>query len=153
MPNLLQLKTILRNGNDTVKAGFFNSGGAAVLIKCISDRISHVMMSDLDVAVLYEVLSCCKTLMNTKTGMEGLLRNKASKNIVEVFARCLLFEWKPVALQVLEILAVCCFYSAASCYQVLEGLRTYSKSLREPNYAFLSRALVEQDVEIKTAGN
>ncbi len=125
---------------------FFDAGGASVLVKCIDDRIARVPMTNLDAALLYEIMACIKTIMNNAVGMEGIIEHS---NAIERIAETLRFEWKPLAMQVLEILSVSCYYSDRSTKLVISGMKRLAKSRQEPVYHVLSKALVEQDIEVK----
>ena len=125
---------------------FFDAGGASVLVKCIDDRIARVPMTNLDAALLYEIMACIKTIMNNAVGMEGMIEHS---NAIERIAETLRFEWKPLALQVLEILSVSCYYSDRSTKLVISGMKRLAKSRQEPVYYVLSKALIEQDIEVK----
>jgi hypothetical protein len=52
---------------------------------------------------------------------------------------------------VLEILTVCCYYSDTCATLVVAGMRLLARAQNEPPFASLARALIEQDIEIKSA--
>ena len=144
--SLLLLKTILSTANREYMNNFFDAGGCNVLVKCIDDRIARVPMTNLDAALLYEIMACIKTIMNNTVGMEGVIEHS---NAIERIAETLRFEWKPLAMQVLEILSVSCYYSDRSTKLVINGMKRLAKSRQESVYHILSKALVEQDIEVK----
>ena len=51
----------------------------------------------------------------------------------------------------LEILSVCCYYSDSTASLVVGGMRLLARSQNEAPFACLSRALVQQDIEVKAA--
>jgi hypothetical protein len=51
----------------------------------------------------------------------------------------------------LEILTVCCYYSDTCATLVVAGMRLLARAQNEPPFASLARALIEQDIEIKSA--
>lgn len=57
----------------------------------------------------------------------------------------------PETLQVLEILTVCCYYSDIAAAMVVGGMRLLARAQNEAPFACLARALVEQDIEVKSA--
>ena len=71
-------------------------------------------------AALYEVLLCCKIVMNSSTGMDYFLK---VPNSIETIVNCLNFCFKMLALQVLEILSVCCYYSNVAAISVFKAFQ------------------------------
>jgi hypothetical protein len=63
----------------------------------ILQRVNKKPISTIDVAMLYEVLLCCKLVMNNAIGMKGLLDVSGA---IDTIALCLLFDFKPLALLV-----------------------------------------------------
>jgi hypothetical protein len=51
----------------------------------------------------------------------------------------------------LETLSVCCYYSDSTASLVVGGMRLLARSQNEAPFACLSRALVQQDIEVKAA--
>jgi hypothetical protein len=43
------------------------------MLKCIDERMARMPMSELDQALLFELLNCCKMTMNNDIGMSGFL--------------------------------------------------------------------------------
>lgn len=146
--SLIMLKTVLTTANQPFMVSFLDAGGIFVLVKCVEDRLNRNPMTDLDAALLFEIMSCFKTTMNNATGMEGIIEHpKAIERIVS----CLNFTWKPLALQVLEILSVCCYYSERSASMVIKGMRILAKSRQEAPFSILTTAIIEQDIEVKAS--
>lgn len=81
-------------------------------------------IAELDIAILYETLLCCKAVMNSASGMDAFL---SDRDAVEVIARCLQFDYKVLTLLVLEILSVCCYYSQGSARCVLAGIKVSAR--------------------------
>lgn len=77
-------------------------------------------ITEFDVAVLYEVLLCCKSVMNSSAGMDGFI---AVADSIETIVNCLQFDFKYLSLLILEILSVCCYYSTSSAHSVFQGLK------------------------------
>eukprot|EP00595_Chromulina_sp_UTEXLB2642_P002687 CAMPEP_0196762732 /NCGR_PEP_ID=MMETSP1095-20130614/2671_1 /TAXON_ID=96789 ORGANISM="Chromulina nebulosa, Strain UTEXLB2642" /NCGR_SAMPLE_ID=MMETSP1095 /ASSEMBLY_ACC=CAM_ASM_000446 /LENGTH=1196 /DNA_ID=CAMNT_0042114415 /DNA_START=419 /DNA_END=4009 /DNA_ORIENTATION=- len=84
--------------------------------------------------------------MNNQIGMEATLSLDGS---IDSLCRCLMFEWKGLALLVLEILAVSCYYSETATFVVLESLRQWSHSRGEGAFVGLLRALEIEDIQIR----
>lgn len=108
---IIKLRSSLATANRMFLQGFLDHDGIQVLMKLIKDRIVHQPMTHLDAALVFEYMSCCKILMNNDLGMEGFIFTPGA---IEIIAKSLMFEWKPIALIVLEILSVCCYYRYAS---------------------------------------
>lgn len=51
----------------------------------------------------------------------------------------------------LEILTVCCYYSDTAASLVAGGMRLLARSQNEAPFACLAKAVVQQDIEIKSA--
>jgi hypothetical protein len=90
-----KLKTILTSANREFMQSFIDAEGIDVLLKTIELRANKTTWSELDVALLFEILTCCKSVMNNAIGMDAFL---SIENSVEVIARCLRFENKMLAL-------------------------------------------------------
>ena len=91
------LKIMLSSANREFMSAFLQEGGVATLMKAILYRVPKRSLTELDVAVLYEIMLCCKLVMNNKMGMNGFLAVSGSLDAV---ALTLKFEFKYLALQV-----------------------------------------------------
>jgi hypothetical protein len=80
--------------------GFLAAGGVSVLLKAIETRLSRRPVSELDVAIMYEIMTCCRAIMNNAVGMDGFM---SVKGAVDVLARCLRFDYRLFAIQVRNI--------------------------------------------------
>jgi hypothetical protein len=78
--------------------------------------------------------------------MDGFISCEGS---VTVLTRCLLFEFKTLALLVLEILSVCCANHEQNASFVLNGLRLLAQHERESPLSSISLAILHEDVEVK----
>jgi hypothetical protein len=147
---LLSLKVLLSNDTTTFAAYFIDLKGISVLIDLVYYRFSlkSGKVETLDAALLYEVLMCCKLVMNHSIGMKAFLD---FPGCVDAIARCLFFEFKPLALLVLEILSVSCF-SFASTHIVVNALKNLARTRKE-SQPFLSLvvALEIEDIELTAA--
>lgn len=101
---LIRLKSLLSTSDKAFLISFIHAGGINVLMVCAEERLARVPMTELDAALLYEVMCCCKMVMNNATGMIGFIN---SPHAIERIAQSLLFEWKPVALQVQQAVLHC----------------------------------------------
>jgi hypothetical protein len=147
IPALLGIKSRLNTGNKSWMEGFIADKGIAVLLTAMESRLSQVPMGELDAAVLYELISCLNPIMNNGLTMKIFL---STKRALRIITQCLIFQWKALALSVLEILSVICDYSTDAAYYVIKYFRNVSKSRREPPFKYLVDALLTEDVEIKT---
>ena len=94
---LNKLRISLQSANKEFMDSFLNSGGVSVLLKSIETRLSKRPITELDIAIMYEILTCCKVIMNNAVGMEGFM---AVKGAIDTVARCLRFEYRLFALLV-----------------------------------------------------
>ena len=148
IPSLSRLKIILATGNMEMMTSFLDSGGVSILLKAIENRLHKKPLTELDIAVLFELLSCCKAVMKNSVGMEGVAQVQGS---IDIIAKCLRFDYKQFALQILEILSVCAFYSEEMAMKVLHGMKVNARFYQESPFACLAAALVDQDIEVKAA--
>lgn len=91
------LKVILTSANLEVMQAFLKNRGVAILMKAIEDKISKKFLSEIDVAILFEIMLCFKLIMNNQVGMEGFL---AVNGCIDTIAKCLTFKYKFFALEV-----------------------------------------------------
>jgi hypothetical protein len=126
------LKSMLSAGNEEFMTEFIKADGIHILIQSINKRLIRPSFSDFDVALLFEIVLCCKVTMNSSVGMDGLL---AVDQSIETIARCIRFEHKLFSLQVLELLSVYCYYSLAATKRVYKGIKVCS--LNSPFVAYL----------------
>lgn len=142
---LQQLRVILASANRAFMKKFLEADGVAIILKVILHRVSRKKLNDLDIAALYEVMMCCKLVMNNALGMDAFLAVSGS---MDAIALCLKFEYKYLAILVLEILSACC-YCEWSTDLVMSGLRLYSRNHQEAPFSSLTKGLAEEDIEVK----
>lgn len=94
---ILRLKTSLSSANKDYMKAFLEAGGVSLLLKAVDSSINRKPMTQMDIAILYEILSCFKAVMNNSTGMDGFLAIDGS---VDILTRCLKFEYKMFVLLV-----------------------------------------------------
>lgn len=145
---LVRLRTQLSTRNREFLSAFIDAGGIDVLVKCIDDRICRTPVTELDAILLAELLGCCKSVMNNAIGMQAFINTAGS---VERIARSLLFDWKPIALLVLEILSVCCYFSEEATQMVIMGMKVLAKTRMEMPFSMLCQAISHEDIELKAA--
>jgi len=97
LASLSRLKIVLSSANRELMTAFLDAGGISVLMKAIEGRLNSRPQTEVDIAILYEILSCCKAIMNNDVGMEGLA---ATPGAIDIIARCGKFEYKLFALLV-----------------------------------------------------
>lgn len=144
---LLGIKSRLNTGNKSWMEGFIADKGISVLLSAMESRLGQVPMGELDAAVLYELISCLNPIMNNGLTMKIFL---STKRALRIITQCLIFQWKTLAIAVLEILSVICDYSNDAAFYVVKYFRNISKSRREPPFKYLVDALLTEDVEIKS---
>jgi hypothetical protein len=86
-----KLRTVLSSANRMLLNSFMGAGGLAILLQALENRMNKKPQTELDVAVMYEILLCLKAVMNNSTGMEGVL---ATYGAIDTIARSLRFDYK-----------------------------------------------------------
>lgn len=87
------LSTANKGGVDT----FLMANGIEILQKHIDNRLDKTLLNELDAALLFELLSCYKSILNQESVTEQIV---CIPGVVEQMVRSLRFEWKPVVLLV-----------------------------------------------------
>lgn len=95
--SLNRLKISLQSANKEFMDGFLGAGGVSALLKAMETRLNRRPTTELDIAMLYEIMTCCKAIMNNAVGMDGFM---AVKGAIDMIARCLRFEYRMFAIQV-----------------------------------------------------
>jgi hypothetical protein len=95
--SLSTLKISLKAANKEFMNSFLEAGGVSILLKAIENRLNKNPITELDIAILYEILCCLKAVMNNATGMDGMLSVNGAINTI---ARSLNFDYKAYALLV-----------------------------------------------------
>ena len=95
--SLSRLRVSLSSANKEFMDAFLGAGGVSVLLKAMETRINKRPVSELDVALLYEIMTCCKAIMNNAVGMDGFM---AVNGAIDMVARCLRFDYRLFAIQV-----------------------------------------------------
>lgn len=136
------LSTANKGGVDT----FMQANGIETLQKHIDNRLDKTILNELDAALLFELLSCYKSVLNQESVTEQVV---CIPGVVEQIVRGLRFEWKPVALLSLEMLSVCCFFSPECAHIVAKSFRRLAKARNEFPFAMLLIGLQETDIEVR----
>jgi hypothetical protein len=118
MQSISKLKVTLTSANKQYLESFLDSGGVAVLLKAIDNRICKDPPTELDIAILYELFSCCKAIMNNSIGMDGFI---SVDGAIDTLSRCLRFEFKQFTLLVT---ISSCLYSFFVCI-IIFGVFAY----------------------------
>ncbi len=95
--SLATLKISLKAANKEFMSSFLEAGGVSILLKAIENRLHKNPITELDIAILFEILSCLKAVMNNSTGMDGIL---SVSGAIDTIARSLNFDYKIYALLV-----------------------------------------------------
>lgn len=99
--NVAGLKVILTSANLEVMQAFLKNRGISILMKAIEEKVTKKVLSEIDVAILFEIMLCFKLIMNNHVGMEGFL---AVNGCIDTIAKCLTFKYKFFALEVSVVL-------------------------------------------------
>lgn len=99
MKSLNILKVILSSANYEFMKAFLDANGVSILLKSIDNILlkTQKVLTEIDTAILFEIMLCFKLIMNNSTGMQSFLAVNGS---IDAIARCLRFEYKFFALQV-----------------------------------------------------
>lgn len=95
--DLVALRAGLSSESKQYMNSFLDNDGVSILLKCAEQRLHKKPATELDIAILYEIFSCFKSIMNNSTGMDGFLSVEGS---VEMIARSLRFDFKTFTLLV-----------------------------------------------------
>ena len=145
---LLALKTRMTTANKVWMEGFIADQGISTLLSAMESRLHQYPLGELDAAILYELIACAKTILNNSWTMDIFL---STKHAVRVITQSLLFEYKPLAIQVLEILSVICNYSPEAAVIIVSYFRVTSRSKREATFTFLVEAILNEDIDVKVS--
>jgi hypothetical protein len=145
---LLDLRIRLTTASKDYVHEFIKHHGISTVLEVIANRASRRDMDEFDAAAIYEVLLSCKLVMNSSVGMKSFINDH--NNSIDVIARCIDFEFKPLALLVLEILSVSCF-SETSTTKVVKALKSMASLRGEAPFTALTKAIADADVELKAA--
>jgi len=91
---ILSLKSILCVDPTVKIKEFLQNDGLHILFSFLNNDLIRAFTSELDAAVIYEVLSSIKIVMNSKVGMDSVLEINDSFDSI---AYCLKFEWKALS--------------------------------------------------------
>ena len=97
MQSILQMKVWISSATREVMSAFLDAGGVRVILKLILQRVNKKPLDEIDAVILYELLLCCKLLMNNAVGMKGFLDVSGA---IDTIALCLRFEFKLLSLMV-----------------------------------------------------
>lgn len=143
---LLKLKSRIGTGNKKWVESFIAAQGIPTLLNAMDKILCEVPIGELDASILYEMVSCSKIIMNNGV---TLIKFIETSGAIRIITQCLIFEWKPLALLVLEVLSVICDYSNDAASQVVKYLRYVSRMRREAPFAMLVDAMIDEDVDVK----
>ena len=149
MTDVLNMKSRISTANKAFMEAWIAADGMVILVKAIEERCKPVPMGEVDIALLYEMICSMKIVINTGITMEKFLATEGA--IRSVSSSLLLAGCKPLAMQVLELLAVLCDYSSTACADVVYYLRKSGLHRKERPFSMLTAAIVDDDVEVKAA--
>lgn len=147
MTDVLNMKSRISTANKLFMEAWIAADGMVILVKAIEERCKPFPMGEVDIALLYEMICSMKIVINTGITMEIFLATEGA--IRAVSSSLLLAGCKPLAIQVLELLAVLCDYSSSACADVVSFLRAHSKRRKERPFSMLVSAIQNDDVEVK----
>lgn len=138
---LLTCKYRIIHSNEDWMSNFCMSGGISVLVENMDNRLEKEPLESNDAAALYELLLCLKEIMKT----DGLKVALDTRGAIDAFVMSLRFEYKPLALEVLGLLAVVCtFGGTEAVWQTVMGLRHLARKREEEPFAVLIDAMTTQ---------
>lgn len=145
---VLKLKSRISTCNKFWMDAFIGAGGINIITYAMETRLGKVPLGELDAAILFELISCVKAIINSGTTMKRFLNTNGALRTVTY---SMLFEWKPLVLQVLEVLSVVCDYSNDAAAQIVKHIRHLARLRREAPFAIFAHALIDADVDVKAA--
>jgi hypothetical protein len=145
---VLKLKSRISTCNKFWMDSFIGAGGINIITYAMETRLSKVPLGELDAAILFELISCVKAIINSGTTMKRFL---STNGALRTLTYSMLFEWKPLVLQVLEVLSVVCDYSNDAAAQIVKHIRHLARLRREAPFAIFAHALIDADVDVKAA--
>lgn len=138
---LLTCKYRIMHCNEDWMSNFCMSGGISVLVENMDNRLEKEPLESNDAAALYELLICLKEIMKT----DGLKVALETRGAIDAFVMSLRFEYKPLALEVLGLLAVVCtFGGTEAVWQTVMGLRHLARKRQEETFVVLVDAMTTQ---------
>jgi hypothetical protein len=146
LTNLIFLRACLVNDKDGYLTRFIAGGGIAFLLRVLVNYLNMNITEDV-AAALFEILQCCKLTLDKSEGIKEFLGFAGSAAAV---AKCLLYEFRPLAILGLDVLAVCCFWEDSTS-KVVRGLEERGKLYNEELFDHLYKGLSAENMEI-TAG-
>lgn len=145
---LLTCKYRILNSNEAWMRSFCASGGISVLVETMDNRLEKDPMSEVDAAGLLQLLLCMRHIMKT----DGLHVAVDTRGAVDVFVMSLKFEYKPLALEALELLSVVASFGGdLAVWQVVHGLNHLARMRNEKPFEVLVDAMTTGDAEVQAA--
>jgi hypothetical protein len=148
MIDILQLKTRICTGNKLWIQQFMKSNGLELLLNLIETCLSDYPFGEYHAALVYELISSLKLILNNGISMNRFLRITSSLRII---ISSLMFEWKLLALQVLEILCVLCDYSSGVALEIIQHIKYLSFAQHKLPFEYLIQNLIDCDLDVKAS--
>eukprot|EP00602_Paraphysomonas_sp_CaronLab_P003309 CAMPEP_0185020924 /NCGR_PEP_ID=MMETSP1103-20130426/3574_1 /TAXON_ID=36769 /ORGANISM="Paraphysomonas bandaiensis, Strain Caron Lab Isolate" /LENGTH=1483 /DNA_ID=CAMNT_0027552127 /DNA_START=20 /DNA_END=4471 /DNA_ORIENTATION=+ len=145
---LLTCKYRIEHSNEDWLSNFCTSGGISVLVENMDNRLEKEPLEETDAAALHQLLLCLIHIM--KEG--GIKTAIDTRGAIDAFVMSLRFEYKPLAMEVLNLLSVVCsFGESEAVWQTVMGFRHLARKRNELPYAILANALTTEDAEVQAA--
>jgi hypothetical protein len=141
--NLIMLRTSLVNDKEAYLERFIKGGGVSFLLRLLASYL-ETTINEQTAAALFEILQCCKLSMEKFEGIREFLCTYGATTSV---ARCLMYEYKPLAILVLDLLGVCCFWEDSTS-KVVKGFEERAKLCNEEPFEHLYKGLNAENMEI-----
>jgi hypothetical protein len=146
LSNLIVLRMGLVNDKDNYLQRFIAGGGIPFLLKLL-DAYLETSVTEQVACALFEILHCCKLTLDKSEGIKEFLGSSRSTTAV---AKCLIYEFKPLSLLALDVLAVCCFWEDSTS-KVVKGLEERGRQYNEEPFEHLYKGLSAENMEITSA--
>lgn len=139
---LLVLKYRIANATSDWMHGFTALKGISVIVEHMDNCLDRVPLNDIDACALYELCLCMKYVMRT----EGLAVVANTRGAIDAFIMSLNFEYKLLALEILELLSVCCFKGGeVAVWEIQQGFLHLAQVRNEEPYAVLVDLMASSD--------
>jgi hypothetical protein len=145
---LLTMKYRILNGNSVWLKSFYSYGGIGILIENMDNRLQMEPVSELDAAALQQLLLCLIHIIKS----DGLAIVMSTRGSIDAFVFCLRFEYKTLAMDVLQLLSVICnFGGVDAVWKIIHGLKNVAYERQDEKlFKILIDAMHDNDSEIQS---
>jgi hypothetical protein len=127
---------------------FCSSKGVTVLLGIIDTKLQTQPLTEYDAACLLCIIQSFRRIMESEC--RNVVVN--TRGCIDAFVQCILFEFKPLALQALELLSEVIIYGGESAiWQIKQGFTNISLRDNTVPFAILVDALALNDIALQSS--